>query len=121
MCMLYVEGFESESNDDSRGIIIGENINQQIIFENGLKKVNFVYPHATPSKDIAIKFNVIDKAFYKLTVFADNKSIRTDIVTRTQIFFIRGSTMQIMCKENNICPITIQVEYTKKSQKLILW
>ena len=117
MCMLYVSGFESESNDDTRGIIIGENINQQIIFEKGLKKVIFVYPHATPSKDLAINFNVIDKAFYKLTVLAENKSIRTEIVTRTQIFFIRGSTIQIMCKDNNICPITLQVEYTQEITK----
>jgi len=117
MCMLYVAGFESETNDETRGIIIGENVNQQIIFEKGLKKVNFVYPHSDPNKDLAVKFNVIDKAFYKLTVLAENKSVRTEIVTRTQIFFIRGSTISIMCKDNNICPITLQVEYTKEITK----
>jgi len=117
MCMIYVAGFESETNDETRGIIIGENVNQQIIFEKGLKKVNFVYPHSDPNKDLAVKFNVIDKAFYKLTVLAENKSVRTEIVTRTQIFFIRGSTISIMCKDNNICPITLQVEYTKEITK----
>ena len=117
MCMIYVAGFESETNDETRGIIIGENVNQQIIFEKGLKKVNFVYPHSDPNKDLAVKFNVIDKAFYKLTVLAENKSVRTEIVTRTQIFFIRASTISIMCKDNNICPITLQVEYTKEITK----
>ena len=114
MCMLYVSGFESESNDDSRGILIGENKNQQIIFEKGLKKVIFVYPLSNPTKDLAINFNVIDKAYYKLTVLAENKSIRTATVTRSEIFYIRGTNIQIMCKENRICPITLQVEYTNE-------
>ena len=72
MCMLYVSGYEAERAYE-RDIIVGENINQQIIFDKNLKKVRFLYPHADPTKDIAIHFNVIDKAFYKIAVNMNNK------------------------------------------------
>jgi hypothetical protein len=62
--MIYVSGYE-DSKDYDREIVVGENINQQFIFENGLSKVRFLYPHADPNKDLAVHFNVIDQAFYK--------------------------------------------------------
>ena len=113
MCMLYVSGIESEKNDDSRGIIIGENINNQIIFEKGLNKVNFVYPLSDSSKDLALHFNVIDKAFYKLTIIVDGQTVKTETVTRTQIFYLRSSVISLQCGSNIVCPISINVEYTK--------
>ena len=64
MCMLYVAGYEDNSN---RAIVVGENINQQIVFEDNLKKIRFLYPHADATKDLAVHVNVIDKAFYKIT------------------------------------------------------
>ena len=117
MCMLYVSGIESEKNDDSRGIIIGENINNQIIFEKGLNKVNFVYPLADPNKDLALHFNVIDKAFYKLIIMVEDQTIKTETVTRSQIFYIRGSVISLHCENNAVCPINIRVEYTKPFTK----
>ena len=117
MCMLYVSGIESEKNDDTRGILIGENINNQIIFERGLNKVLFVYPLSDSSKDLALHFNVIDKAFYKLTIIVDGQSIKTETVTRTQIFYLRGSVISLHCESNQVCPINIKVEYTKPITK----
>ena len=117
MCMIYVSGIEAEKNDDSRAIIIGENINNQIIFEKGLNLVNFLYPLSDSSKDLALHFNVIDKAFYKLTVAAGGVNIRTETVTRTQIFFLRGSVISMHCGSNIVCPISIKVEYTQPITK----
>lgn len=37
MCMLYVSGFEI-TEDYEREIVVPENINQQIIFEDNFKK-----------------------------------------------------------------------------------
>ena len=113
MCMLYVIGFESE-NDNSRDIVIGENINQQVIFEKDLKKLRFIYPHADVSKDLALYINVIDKAYYKINVIADTMNIKSATVTRTQIFYLRSSVISLHCKENKVCPIVIQIEYEKE-------
>ena len=116
MCMLYVIGFESEV-DNSRDIIIGENINQQIIFEKGFKKVRFVYPHSDIKKNLAVYINVIDKAYYKINIIAGTINIKTATVTRTQIFYLRSSIISLHCEENKLCPIILQVEYEKEITK----
>jgi len=113
MCMLYVIGFESET-DNSRDIIIAENINQQIIFEKDLKKVRFIYPHSDISKDLAVYVNVIDQAYYKVNILAGTINIKSVTVTRTQIFYLRSSVISLHCQENQLCPIMLQVEYEKE-------
>ena len=84
-CMLYVGGIESD-NDYKKEIIVGENINQQIIFENGFSKVRFLYPQADNRKDLAIYANIIDQGIYQITVYLNNKDevFKSYTVTRTQ-------------------------------------
>ena len=112
MCMLYVGGIESDE-DYQKEIIIGENINQQIIFENGFNKVRFLYPQADVGKDIAIYVNVIDQAIYQVTIFLNNEKepIQTNKITRTQIFYISKSSLQDICINNQLCSVIVQVEY----------
>ena len=116
MCMLYVSGYEAERSYE-RDIIVGENINQQIIFDKNLKKVRFLYPHADPTKDIAIHFNVIDKAFYKIVVNMNNKNAQELTLTRTQTLYYSGIDILNHCQENRLCPIVVQVEYDKEITK----
>ena len=113
MCMLYVSGYEAETNY-TRDIIIGENTNQQIIFNNNFKTIRFLYPHAEASKDLALHVNVIDKAFYKLVVTANNEFIQEYIITITQTFYIRGSILSLKCEDNTLCPIEVEVLYNKE-------
>ena len=114
MCMLYVAGCEMESKID-RDIIVGENINQQIIFNNdNFKKIRFLYPHADASKDLAVHVNVIDKAFYKINILANGKSLRDVTVTRTQTFYIKGNVIINYCQENTMCPIVVEATYDNK-------
>ena len=114
MCMLYVAGYESESKLD-REIMVGENINQQIIFNNNnFKKIRFLYPHADAYKDLAIHINVIDKAFYKIKIYANDKVYKEVTVTRTQTFYVKGSVIINSCNENTICPIIVEASYDKK-------
>ena len=116
MCMIYVAGYEDYESYPS-DIIVGENINQQFIFKNNFKKIRFLYPHADANKDLAIHFNVIDKAFYRVTVFANKASIKQGIITRTQTLFYRGTVISNNCGENTLCPIVVQVEYYKEITK----
>ena len=109
MCMLYIAGYESETKYD-REIIIGNNINQQIIFNQNFKKIRFLYPFANKEQEIALHVNVVDKAFYKLTMFIQNLNVREFIITRSQIIYFKGSVIGNRCDPNTLCPITIQVE-----------
>ena len=113
MCMLYVSGIESK-DEYEREIIIGENLNQQIIFEEGFERVRFLYPQADSEKDLALYINVIDQAYYSVKVFlnTDEEEIRSFIVTRTQIFHIPRNDLIDICKKNELCSVIVQVELT---------
>ena len=111
MCMLYVGGIESD-DDYQKEIIISENINQQIIFENGFKKVRFLFPQADNEKDLAIYVNVIDKANYQMKIILNNNNNPLQIhqITRTQIFYLSKNDISGICKVNKLCSIIVEVE-----------
>ena len=117
MCMLYVSGFEAEK-DNSREIVIGDNINQQIIFEGNFKKIRFLYPHANPDKDLALYIKVIDKAYYDINVLVKDINIKTATITKSEIFSLRSSILSYHCERDTLCPITIQVEFSKQIIKI---
>ena len=65
MCFLYVTGVEIDDKIN-REIVVAENINQQIIFDDKFKKIRFTYPFVDRQKDLTYHINVIDKAHYKI-------------------------------------------------------
>ena len=113
MCMLYVAGYESETNvtNYEREIVIGNNINQQIIFNNNFKKIRFLYPYSDKEKDMTLHINVVDKAFYRIKVFSKTTMIRQAITAKSQIIYLRASLLAINCDDDLLCPITVQVEF----------
>ena len=113
MCMLYVAGYESET-EYARDIIVGENINQQIIFEENLEKIRFLYPHADATKDLAVHVNVIDQAYYNIKIFANSKSIQEVTLTRTKTLYLNGKDIREHCEENTLCPIVVELEIEKE-------
>ena len=108
MCMLYVAGYEDEKE---REILIGDNINQQIIFNRNFKKIRFLYPLSDQKKDIALYINVIDKAFYKYTIYSVTTQIDQNIITRSKIIYLKYSKLASQCTTNLLCPIIFQIEY----------
>ena len=113
MCMLYVSGYEAEK-DNSREIIIGSNINQQIIFEKNFKKIRYLYPHADPQKDLALSIKVIDKAYYDLNIFVQNIIVSSYTITKSKIIYINANVLVSHCERDRLCPITIQIEFSKQ-------
>ena len=51
-CMLYVSGYESKDSEYQTEIVVGENVNQKIIFNKDFQTIRFLYPHADPDKDL---------------------------------------------------------------------
>ena len=64
MCMLYISGYESPDTDYLTEIVVGENMNQKVIFSKDFKTIRFLYPHADPEKDLLVYANIIDQAYY---------------------------------------------------------
>ena len=116
MCMLYVAGYESKDSEYETEIVVGENVNQQVIFEEDFKTVRFLYPQANPDRDLAIYVNIIDQAYYTVKVYinANTGAFRTFSITRSQIYFISKSDILSYCPENTLCNIIVEATFNKK-------
>ena len=115
MCMLYVAGYESRDINYETEIIVGENVNQQVIFNSKFKHIRFLYPQADIEKDLAIYVNVIDQAYYKVNIYSNSyKGAFMQIgVTRSQIFYVPGSTISANCEKDNVCSIIVEASFEK--------
>ena len=117
MCMLYVAGYETKDDEYKTDIVVGENINQQIIFNKDFKNVRFLYPQADSTKDLAIYINVIDQAYYNVNLYVNNdedRPLRQFIVTRSQIFYIPSTELTDYCEKDTLCNIIADAMFDKQ-------
>ncbi len=120
MCMLYVSGYESFDDLYTSEIVVAENVNQQIIFNDTFKQVRFLYPQADSTKDLALHINVIDKAIYNVKIFVNTRTstFKEYVVTRTQTFYIDSDDLYLDCNKDSLCSIIFEVNYSKAIEKL---
>jgi len=110
MCMLYVSGLElTDSNSPvQKELLVGEGIPQKIIFENEIKKVRFLYPHADHNKNIAINVNVINIANYKLKIIFNNNETESKEFFTSNVYFLEKEVKN-NCKPNITCSIIFEL------------
>ena len=115
MCMLYVAGYETSEEDFKTEIVVAENINQQIIFNEDFKSVRFLYPHADPNKDLAVYVNVIDQGFYSVRIFLNNEedvAFRYYIISRSQMLNLPSTELKTICEDGSLCNIILEANFT---------
>ena len=110
MCMMYVAGTKV---DDP--ILIGNNVNQQIIFEDNFKVVKFIYPLPDYQIDLVVYANIIDKAYYNIAIAVDNAkhTFFNEKITKSTPFYIKSSDFNGNCTKDTFCNILIVVEMVK--------
>ena len=117
MCMLYISGYEIDPRSNEREIVVASNINQQIIFEDNFKKIKFTYPIVNIKKEFSIRFNVIDRAYYKLTGTINGKvmdTINNLQVAVTTNLFVGSQDLRDYCKDTPLCVFNLEVEMFQK-------
>ena len=118
MCMLYVAGYEVNNNvetENIREIVVAENINQQIIFEENFNKIRFTYPIANIDKDLTYHVNVIDRARYKITGYLNGKIMLENItISVTQTYYLFGNEYTSHCNRGELCSFSLDVEMEEK-------
>ena len=115
MCMIYVAGYETSDDDSITEIVVGENINQQVIFNNDFRTIRFLYPLADPSKELAIYANIIDQAYYNIKFYSNSNTspFKQYSITRSQIFYLSESEIISQCNKDTLCNIIVEAQYTK--------
>ena len=118
MCMLYVAGYEINNDvqtEDIREVVVAENINQQIIFEENFNKIRFTYPIANIDKDLTYHVNVIDRARYKINAYLNGQLIIQDLkVSVTQTYYLFGNEYTSYCNRGELCSLSLDVEMEEK-------
>ena len=107
MCMMYIAGTKI-----GEPIIIGNNVNQQIIFNDNFKEFKFLYPVPNNKIDILVYANIIDKAYYKIAIYVDSETytfVDKKITTSTP-FYIKNDQFATHCKPDTFCNIIIVVD-----------
>ena len=115
MCMLYAAGYESADSDMKTEIVVGENINQQIIFNKDFKTIRFLYPQADPEKDLAIYVNIIDQAYYDINIYINSEvnPFKSFSITRSKIYYIGGNEILGHCSKDTLCNIIVEATFSK--------
>ena len=120
MCMLYVIGYQTIDLSYSTRIWIGNNINQQIIFDDFFTYVKFLYPVANLSADLVVYANIIDKAFYYINIaidYEDNKVYR-DTITKSTPYYLDNELFRKNCTANTFCNIIIEIQLVNSIESL---
>ena len=122
MCMLYVSGYQIFDMNYVTRYWIGNNINQQIIFNDNFLFVNMLYPIPDTSIDLVIYVNIIDKATYNVILSIDSENrgdyIKTEIITKSTPFYLRSADYKPKCKTDTFCNLLIITEFQNATELL---
>ena len=107
MCMMYVAGTSFEDP-----IIIGNNVNQQIIFNDNFKVFKLLYPVPNNKIDLVVYANIIDKAYYKISIAVDSEThtFTESKITKSTPFYIKNDQFAKHCVPDTFCNIVIIIE-----------
>ena len=116
MCMLYVGAFQTSDKYFQTRMLIGNNVNQQIIFDDSFKLVKFLYPVPDTSKNLIVYANIIDKAYYHIDILIDYNNtyfIRKPLTSSTP-YFLHTLDYQNKCPPDSFCNIVIEMQLIKE-------
>ncbi|MBQ6284750.1 MAG: hypothetical protein IJK67_00360 [Bacilli bacterium] len=115
MCMLYVAGYEAPDTQSKTEIVVAENVNQQVIFNNDFKSIRFLYPHSDPEKDLAIYVNIIDEAYYIVKIYfnSEDNAFKEFTITRSKIYYLSGNDITSRCTRNTLCRVIVEATFDK--------
>ena len=113
MCMIYIAGLEIYPEDSNirKEILLSEGVPHKVIFEQGLKRMRYIYPHANPEKNITVGIRMYVQGKFKVKLFFREQSYnQEETYTQTSIIYIRREWINEGCRENELCSITVELD-----------
>ncbi len=120
MCMLYVIGYQTMDLFYSTRIWIGNNINQQIIFNDFFTYIKFLYPVPDLNTDLVVYANIIDKAFYYINIAIDSEDnkVYRDTITKSTPYYLDTDLFSKNCTADTFCNIIIEIQLVRPIESL---
>ena len=113
MCMVYISGLEIYPSDSNvrKEILLSEGVPHRVIFENDLKRIRYIYPHANTEKNITIGIKMIVQGKFKVKIFfRDQTYNQEETYTQSAVIYIRREWINEGCRKNELCSITVELE-----------
>ena len=123
MCMLYASGIEITKDINSlaqKQILIGEAVPQKIIFQDNLKKIEYIYPVPVKNKNIAIHLKVINTAKYEYIIsFNYKNNFERNTFSQSLILYEDKANINGKCGINDLCNIIIAIKVLEELKDYI--
>ena len=126
LCMVYASSIElyQEEDFDERQIVISDNEPRQIVFNDNVKEIEYIYPHNNKNNDVIIKFNLMDIAQYSVEISYGFKNKNTTLQTGNDIIYIHHNEWKNIFTSDDICPLVIKIKkdksFEEKEPKLVI-
>ena len=93
-------------------IVLAENINHKVTFNNNFKSVRFLYPHPDPRRDLAINIQVLNDAKFNVKFYLNSEiyPFIEDTILKSQYYLMTDFDLQILCEIDTLCNIIVQIE-----------
>ena len=113
LCKLFASAIElsDKHEENSRDILIPDNIPQQIMFGKNINHVSYGYVHVDFENDLLIKFNLKHKAKYIVKLYYENvQKGEEEIITANDIIVIKKVDWEDRCKDKTrVCYTQIDI------------
>ena len=118
ICKIYSCGAKSseEFDDNSRDILVQDNIPQEVIFNKNSKHYSFGYVHVNYKNDLLIKFKLKHNAKYKVELYSQKSiSLKRETIVEDDLLYFNSSLWEQECENDEICylQLDITLELTK--------
>ena len=126
LCMAYASSLETNYvlQLDENQIVISDNEPRQMTFKQNYKDVEYLYPLSNTTNDVVVKFYFLDLATYTVTITFDHRKSTTYKQSGNDIIYLSHNEWKTICKEDEICPITINIHlestYIELEPKLVI-
>jgi len=113
ICMIYVAGLEMYNKESGirKEILVSEGVPQRTLFEDNLRIMRYVYPHANRYKNITVSIHMIVAGKFKVKIFfRDSEYDHQMVYSESTVIYIHNSWIQNSCREGELCTITVELE-----------
>ena len=120
LCMLYISGLElsNENTGFERSISVSEGVPQYYIFTEKYPVMKYTYHVSNINNTVVIKFNLIDKAPYNVTINYGKGGYYATQIHRNDQIYLFSKDLEKACQHNKeVCNVNINIELVNKGRE----
>ena len=111
-CVVNVAGLElSDSNTEwnGRSISLSEGVPHTYTFTNNYPLIYYSYHASNTSNTLILNFNLIDKAYFNITIRVNRKNPTTSTIYRNTQLYVTQYDFEKNCPKDEVCTVDVEI------------